>query len=342
MHRIAHGSKHYAAGVRVPEFHFTVRQGTVGNRLHHCQQVALQQGQHHLGLGIAETAVILDDLRSLLCQHQAEIEAAAEFPAFLLHGPDGRQEDRLHAFLRDLLRVEGIRSNSSHAAGVRAVVTVLRPLVVHTGNHGFHGCSVGESQNGNLRTFKVLLNNDLIAALPEFLIFHDLPHSRPGFPAGHGHGHALAQGKSVRLDHGRDRRGFQVFKGFFRIRKNLVRRGGNTIFLHQVLGENLAAFNDGRVGAGAEAGNAFRLQSVHASQHQRIIRSNNRVINLRVPGEGHNPFNIRRLNIHTGRVRGDTAVARQGINRFNSRILFQLFDDGMFTAAAADNKQVHS
>ena len=42
------------------------------------EQVALQQGQHHLGLRVAEAAVVLDDLGAVLGQHQAEVKAALE------------------------------------------------------------------------------------------------------------------------------------------------------------------------------------------------------------------------------------------------------------------------
>ena len=342
MYGIAHGGEHHTAGMRVFEFHFAVRQCAVGGCLHHGQQVALQQGQHHLGFRIAEPAVVFYHFRSVLGEHQAEIQAAAEFPAFRLHRPDGRQENGFHAGLCNLFRVEGIRRDSAHAAGVRAVVSVLRPLMVHAGYHRLYSRTVRESQHGYFGSFKEFFNDDLIAAFAKLLVFHDLPHGFARFPAVHGHGHALAQGQAVRLDYRRNRRGFQVFQRLFRIGEYFIGRGGNPVLLHQVLGEDLASLNDRRVFPGTEAGNAHRLQGIHTTQHQRIIRSHNRIINLCGFGKSHDSINIRSLDIHTGCVRRDPAVSRQGINGFDFRVLPQFLDNGMLTAAAADKKNIHN
>ena len=42
---------------------------------------------------------------------------------------------------------------------------------------------------------------------------------------------------------------------------------------------------------------------------------------------------------HAHRVRGDAAVARQGVDGLRRRILFQLFDDGVLPASAADHEK---
>ena len=46
--------------------------------LHDVQQVAFQQGQHHLRLRVTKAAVVLDDLRAVRSEHQAKVEAALE------------------------------------------------------------------------------------------------------------------------------------------------------------------------------------------------------------------------------------------------------------------------
>ena len=233
--------------------------------------------------------------------------------------------------------MEGVRRDGAHAAGVRADVAVLRPLMVHAGDHGLHGGAVGEGKHGNFRAFEVFLDDDPVAAFAELFVLHDLPHSFPGVPAVHGHGHALAQGQAVRLDHRRDRRSLKVFQGLFRVSEDLVGRGGNAVFLHQVLGEDLAALDDGGVRAGTEAGDALLFQRVHTAQHQRIVRCDNSVIDLRAAGESDDAFDVRRLHVDADSVRRDTAVARQGVDRLHGGILLQFFDDRMLAAATADD-----
>ena len=71
-------------------------------------------------------------------------------------------------------------------------------------------------------------------------------------------------------------------------------------------------------------------------------RRHNGVIDLHGFRESHYAVNIRRLDVHAGRVRRNAAVARQGVDRLHGRILLQLLDDGVLAAAAANNKDIHN
>ena len=62
---ISAGCQHHAAGRAGGELHFRLRQRSLHGACHNGQQVAFQQGQHHLGLRVAEAAVVLDDLGAL-------------------------------------------------------------------------------------------------------------------------------------------------------------------------------------------------------------------------------------------------------------------------------------
>ena len=232
--RIAFRGQHHTAGVGIPELYFALRQLSVGHGLHHGQQVTLQQGKHHLGLRIAEAAVVLDHLRPVLRDHQAEIQAAAELPSLRLHRADCRQEDRFHALVRHFLRVVRIRRDRAHSAGVGTCVPVSGPLVVHAGNHRLHGRPVREGQDRDLRPFEVFLDHDPVAAFSELLVLHDLPDRAAGFLPGHRHGHALAERQAVRLDHRRDRCGLQVGQRVSGIGEHFIGRRRDAVFLHQV------------------------------------------------------------------------------------------------------------
>ena len=64
-HRVAAGSEDDAGSRAVGELHLGVGQRALGAGGHDLEQVAFQQGQHHLSLRIAEAAVVLDDLRAV-------------------------------------------------------------------------------------------------------------------------------------------------------------------------------------------------------------------------------------------------------------------------------------
>ncbi len=334
---VALGGIDHAAGMLIRKLYLRAAQGSAGNGLHNGKQVAFQQREHHLGFRIAKAAVILNDLGSIGSEHQAEVQAALEGAPLRIHGLNGRKENLLHAHLGHSIRIIRVGSNGAHAAGIQAGIPVPCPLVVHGRNHGHNTVTIGKGQNADLRTGEKLLDHHTVAAGAEDFSLHHGAHSFPGLLPGLGNDHALTQGQAVSLDDRGNGSSVQIAKRRFQIGKNLVGRGGDAILLHKVLGENLAALDDGSIGSGAEAGNPRRLQSIHAAQHQRIIRCDHRVIHSIFPGKPDNGVNILCPDIHTGGIRGNTAIAGQGKYLRNLRILFQTLNDGMLPATTADN-----
>ena len=114
------------------------------------------------------------------------------------------------------------------------------------------------------------------------------------------------------------------------------------VLLHQILGEHLAGLNAGGLGIGAEAGDACLMQAVHAAQSQRIVRGHNSEINGVCLGKLHDCGKVLGTDLgDTDGVRRDAAVAGEGVDGLHRGIFFQLFDNGMFAAAAANNEKVH-
>ena len=95
--RVTAGGQNDTGSSTVRELDFRVRQRAVGAGQHDLEQVALEQGQHHLGLRVAIAAVVLNDLGAVRGEHEAEVEAALKGAALGVHGMDGGQEDLLHA-----------------------------------------------------------------------------------------------------------------------------------------------------------------------------------------------------------------------------------------------------
>ena len=114
------------------------------------------------------------------------------------------------------------------------------------------------------------------------------------------------------------------------------------VLLHEIFGEDLAAFNDGGVCPGAKAGNAHLFQGIHTAQDQRIVRSHHGVVNFVLHGKFHNAVNIRSPDGNAGRVRGDASVSGQGKNFGNFRVLFQAADNGVLPPAAANDHKLHN
>ena len=213
--------------------------------------------------------------------------------------------------------------------------------MVHGGDHRLHGLAVCEGQDADLGTGKKLLNDDVLAALAEDLIRHHGLDGLLGLLPGLGNDDTLAQGQAVSLDDRRNGGGFQIPKGRVHIVEDLVLRRGNAVLLHQILGEDLAALDDGGVGLGAEAGNALAVQGIHRPQDQRIVWGHYGVIDFILYRKIYNFPDIRGPDGNADRVLRHTPVAGEGVYRFYGLIFFQLLDDGVLPPAAADYQNLH-
>ena len=171
--RVAVGRHDDAAGGAIGEFDLRFGERAVAAGLHDRQQVALEQRQDDLCLGVAEAAVVFDDLRAVRRQHQAKIQAAAERAPLGVHRAHGGQKDGAHACTGDVIRVIRVWGDGAHAAGVEPLVMVMRPLVVHRGHHGHDGLAVRKVEHGDLRSGEKFLNYHLTAAVAEGTVEHD-------------------------------------------------------------------------------------------------------------------------------------------------------------------------
>ena len=80
---------------------------------------------------VSKAAVVFNYLWAVWRKHQPEIQAAAECTAFRVHGAHGWQEDRFHAYARDIVRIVRIRSHCAHSARVQPLIVIVRPFMVH-------------------------------------------------------------------------------------------------------------------------------------------------------------------------------------------------------------------
>ena len=165
-----------------------------------------QPGQHHLGLGVAEARVELDDLHAGVGEDEAGVEQADERRALGVELADdglghlaGDEVDEL--LLAAELRAEPReRRVGAHAAGVGAGVAVEQALVVLGGAERQHVVAVAEEEERDLGSGEELLDEH--RAERQVLVGVG---DRGGAVVGDDD--ALARGEAVGLDDVAERRG---------------------------------------------------------------------------------------------------------------------------------------
>ena len=81
------------------------------------------------------------------------------------------------------------------------------------------------------------------------------------------------------------------------------------------------------------------MELVHAAQGQGVVRGHDGEVNGVGLGEVHDfPDVLGPDGRDAHRVLGDAAVAGESVDGFNLGVLFQLFDDGVLAASAADDE----
>ncbi len=150
----------------------SVKRGTVviaaGSRLgQQAGQVAVETGQHHLGLGVAEADVELEHLGAGRGQHQPGVEHA---PVVDAPGPEGRHQ-RGHRLVdqpgHQGVVDEGNRRVGPHAAGVGAEIRVVTALEVLGRGQGDQALAVAQDQQRALRSGEPLFDHHLAPGIAE-------------------------------------------------------------------------------------------------------------------------------------------------------------------------------
>ena len=339
---VAAAGKNDAGGRAVAELDLGLIQGAVGGGLHHGQQVAFQQGQHHLGLGVAKAAVVFNDLGAVGRQHQAKVQAAFKGAALGLHGGNGLQEDLFHAALGHSGGVVGVRGHGAHAAGVQALVMVQSALVIHARDHRLDGFAVAEGQHADLGAGQELFNDHVIARCAELFVQHDLFHAVGGFLLVLADQHALAQGQAVSLDNdGILALGADVLHDLGGVVKGFVLCGRDAVFLHQVLAEHLACLDAGSGFVGAKGRDTDSSQGVDHAQRERVVLGNNDIIKGFLFGKGDHRVHIGGGDGLAVGIVADAAVAGCAPDLGAEGAFFQCADNGVLAPAAAYNQNFH-
>ena len=147
------------------------------------QQIAVDQRQHDLRLGIAEPDVELDDLRAVARQHQPGVEKAAILVAFGAHPRStGSTISRMmRASQRGV--EQRARRERAHAAGVRPLVAVEDALVILRRADRRARAAVAQREERHFRAAEAFLDHDASAGVAELLLVHRARGSRRRLPS---------------------------------------------------------------------------------------------------------------------------------------------------------------
>ena len=125
--------------------------------------------------------------------------------------------------------------------------------------------------------------------------------------------------------------------------EDLVGGGGDAVFLHQSLGKDLAALDlGGGLARGRRQGTPMCLKGVGHAEAERDRPGVTTAKSARdLPGEVHGAVYVRGGHGHADRVRGDAAVAGQGVDLRRLRVAPERPDDGVLSPAAANDHYLH-
>ena len=257
------------------------------------QEVALQEAQDHLGLGVAEAHVEFEHLGAVSREHQAHVQAALEEPTVVAHAVQDGLDDLLADPLDQLGPDSGHGRDRSHAAGVRAGVTVAHALVILGAREEREVHAIAQDVDGHLGPSQELLDDHHLAGVTVDAVDHEVVESRLGLLLAHGNHHALAGRQAVGLD---DQTlavvRVHVRHGFVVVVEGVVLGRGHAVPAHEILGELLGALELGRILARAEDLDASLLERVGHPEHERPFRANHHEIDRFRSGEPHHGRDI--------------------------------------------------
>ena len=278
-------------------------EGPAGHRHEQLGRVAREEREHHLGLGIAEAHVVLNNPRTVGPQHEAGVEHAPVDDAPPVQGGHQGLHRRLHDGVDLPRRDVGHGSVGAHPPRVGTLVAVAHPLEVLRRQQGHREGAVVQDEQRALLALEPLLYHDAAAGLPEGgtreLGLHVCPCLRQAVR----HQDALASGQPVGLDHPRPGQAGQVGHCVLELggaERGEARRGHAGLRQH-LLHEGLGAFEAGAVGARAHDLAPVGPQPVGQPVHQWCLGPDDHQVGVDLLG---------RLGGHDDRL-GHARVARR-------------------------------
>ena len=129
--------------------------------------------------------------------------------------------------------------------------------------------------------------------------------------------------------------GFDVVYRVLRLVKDLVSGGGDAVFLHELLREDLAALDDGGVLSRTEGSESLFLEPVDHAEHQRVVGRDEDDVRLQLLSGFDDAFDVCRFDRQVLADGGGSAVAGSAPELAAVGAFFEAVGDGVFASAAA-------
>ena len=195
--------------------------------------------------------------------------------------------------------------------------------------------AVGKCQNGYFAPRHEFLDDDLVSGSAELLVHHQLFYAVAGLLERIADQNALAEGKAGSLEHDGHLSGLEVLQRFLRIVKDLIGGGRNAVFLHQILGKSLAAFDDRRIGRCSEDTEPLCLERVDNTGTERIIHAADGQIDGVLGSKSGERVKIHGSDRNTFRDLCNAGVAGCAVKFLYLRASLKSLRDRMLSAASA-------
>ena len=281
---IATRDQHDTDGCTLVERNLALIEIALSHTLEQVHDVALQAQHDALRLGVAHTAVILDDVGfgfragRVGAVDESEEDKSLIVNAFGCQAFDGGTDDTVLHLLHPRLRGEGNGRDRAHAASVQTGVVLANTLVVLGLRQNLVVLTVCQHEHGTLDATHELLDDDTRRGVAEHAAQHLLQFFL-GLVEGRQNQHTLASAQAVGLEHVGGFERFQELQTILQMLavECLVACRGDVVAQHESLGKVLRAFQHGTSLRGTDDGDVLRalvlLQVVVDTLHQRVFRT---------------------------------------------------------------------
>ena len=189
-----------------------VAEMATGHTLQELDEVRVNTQHHRLGLGIAHTAVVLDDVGVTTYIHQPSEDEATIVDPFGTQAFDSGADDTLLDTLHEGFVCKDHGRDGAHTAGIQARVSLANALVVLSNREHAPVTTIRSDEDRALDTMEVLLDDDTRAGRSK------APREEPtklalGFLETLADDHALTSRQTVSLQHVGRLEGLEVVDG---------------------------------------------------------------------------------------------------------------------------------
>ena len=241
----------------------------------------------------------------------------------------------------ELARDHAGRGVGSHAAGVGPGVPLADPLVIFGRGQRKNVLAVGQGDERDLFARQVLLDDHPVAGGAEAALLEEGDQRLLELVAGLRDQHPLAGGQAVGLEHHRQTHLPGRLARLGQVVDHLAGGGRDGVALHELLGEDLAAFEPRGLPAGTEHLEPPAGELVRQTEGQRQLRADHGEVDLQIRGKARQVLDLVDRFRHQVGDLGDARVARGAVELVELRALGELPAQRVLASPGPDDQDSH-